>query len=69
MSRSQAKRLLTNLEEFNHIILDFDGITFIGQGFADEIFRVYQNKRPTLIIKNINLITEVKKMIQRVGVT
>ena len=40
-SRSQAKRLLARFEKFEHIELDFSGIEEIGQGFADEIFRVF----------------------------
>ena len=42
VSRSEAKRLLHNLERFRHVILDFANIDQIGQGFADEIFRVWR---------------------------
>jgi len=38
VSRSEARRLLTGLEKFSEIILDFKDVTKIGQGFADEIF-------------------------------
>jgi anti-sigma regulatory factor (Ser/Thr protein kinase) len=46
VSRSQARRLLSGLEKFNTIILDFKGIDTIGQAFADEIFRVWKDKYP-----------------------
>ena len=41
VSRSEAKRLLYGLDKFKEIILDFKGVKSIGQGFADEIFRVF----------------------------
>ncbi|HPO05567.1 MAG TPA: DUF4325 domain-containing protein [Candidatus Gracilibacteria bacterium] len=65
-SRSQAKRLLNNLDKFNHIILDFSQISFIGQGFADEIFRVYQNDHPETKIEYQNAEPTVEFMIKKV---
>lgn len=47
LSRSQAKRFAAGLEEFEHVILDFTGVDLIGQGFADELFRVWQAEHPT----------------------
>ena len=43
MSRSQARRILSGLELFKEVTLDFNGIEYIGQAFADEIFRVFSN--------------------------
>ncbi|MDP8262986.1 MAG: DUF4325 domain-containing protein [Candidatus Ancaeobacter aquaticus] len=43
VSRSQARRLVTGLDAFKTIILDFKGIKTVGQAFADEIFRVWQS--------------------------
>ena len=34
VSRSEARRLVTNLEKFREIILDFKGVKSVGQGFA-----------------------------------
>ena len=42
ISRSQAKRLLSGFKRFSKISLAFEGITCIGQGFADETFHVYK---------------------------
>jgi hypothetical protein len=64
-SRSQAKRLLTNLEKFKKIILDFNQLNYIGQSFADEIFRVWQNKNPQIKIKYQNTVKDVEFMILR----
>ena len=65
ISRSEAKRLLSGLDKFNTIILDFKDISLIGQGFADEIFRVWQNKHSKVILKSINVSKTVEMMINR----
>jgi DNA-binding transcriptional ArsR family regulator len=41
ISRSEAKRLVHGLERFREVILDFRGVEVVGQGFADEVFRVW----------------------------
>lgn len=67
MSRSQARRILSNLDKFNHIVLDFKDVPTIGQAFADEIFRVYKNNRPDVKIEAINTNKNIDFMIGRVG--
>jgi len=54
IARSQARRILYRLEEFKQIELDFEGVEFMGQGFADEIFRVFQHKHPEIELIPIN---------------
>lgn len=65
VSRSQAKRLLARLEPFREVFLDFKGVEFIGQAFADEIFRVFKNSHPDIEIIWINTNDDIKKMINR----
>jgi hypothetical protein len=65
VSRSQAKRILIGLEKFREIILDFKDITTVGQGFVDEIFRVFKNEHPETIIKYCNANKDVEFMIKR----
>lgn len=65
MSRSQAKRIMLNADKFKVIFLDFEDIKTIGQGFADQIFRVYKNKNPDIQIIPINTNKEVDFMIKR----
>lgn len=65
VSRSQAKRLLTRVEKFQHVLFDFEDITTIGQAFADEIFRVYANKNPDIHLIPINMTDDVDNMVQR----
>jgi biotin operon repressor/anti-sigma regulatory factor (Ser/Thr protein kinase) len=66
ISRSEAKRMLSGLDKFKEIILDFKGVKTIGQGFVDEIFRVFQRQHPDIIIKTENLNSHVAMMIKHV---
>ena len=63
-SRSQARRLLHRFDRFSNVVLDFAGIDFIGQGFADEVFRVYENLHPDVHISYTNTNSQVEKMIK-----
>ena len=65
VSRSQAKKLLQNLEGFDTIILDFKKVRLVGQGFADEVFRVYQNQRPEVELIPIHMQPSAEFMINR----
>lgn len=66
VSRSQARRILSGLDKFKTIILDFDKVPTVGQAFADEIFRVFQARHPEIEIKPINMVESVEFMIKRV---
>jgi len=66
ISRSEARRLLHRLDKFEKIVLDFDGIKIIGQGFADQIFRVFQREHPAIDIEPINANDAVAAMISHV---
>ena len=66
VSRSQAKRLLARLEPFKEIFLNFEGVDFIGQAFADEIFRVFKNNNPDITVIWIGANSDVERMIKRV---
>jgi anti-sigma regulatory factor (Ser/Thr protein kinase) len=66
VSRSQAKRLLTRLEKFRVVILDFDHINEIGRAFADEIFRVYVNSHPNTKIIATHDNKRIKQLIEEV---
>lgn len=67
ISRSQAKRLLARFEDFNNIILDFSGVDSIGQGFADEVFRVFPARHPGSKLTPVNCSDNVQQMIKRVS--
>jgi hypothetical protein len=46
VSRSEAKRLLHGMEKFEEVVLDFRGVQSVGQGFADEVLRVWSRAHP-----------------------
>lgn len=66
VSRSQARRILADLDKFKKVILDFDNVPTIGQAFADEIFRVFKQNHPGINIEPVNMNNIVKFMIERV---
>jgi anti-sigma regulatory factor (Ser/Thr protein kinase) len=66
LSRSQAKRLISRFDRFTEVILDFKGVTQIGQAFSDEIFRVFTNKHPDVHLVTVNTSADVENMIKRV---
>jgi hypothetical protein len=56
VSRTEAKRLAAELEHYAEVEVDFKGVGQIGQGFIDELFRVWQSAHPNtrLLWKNTN---------------
>lgn len=62
VSRSQAKRVCNNLDKFKEVIIDFDEITWMGQGFAHQLFVVFTNQHPETKIIPINMNEDVQKM-------
>lgn len=67
VSRSEAKRLLHNLDKFSEIELDMRDVQNVGQGFADEIFRVFANAHPGIEIRAINASGAVTAMLRHVA--
>ena len=65
VSRSQAKRLLARIDRFKIVIFDFEGIDQIGQAFADEVFRVFNNRHPDIQLYFIKTQPDVENMIVR----
>jgi hypothetical protein len=65
ISRSQAKRLLVRVDRFKTVLLDFEGVTAIGQAFADEIFRVFRSQHPAIDLYAIHANRDVQEMINR----
>ncbi|GIS84625.1 MAG: hypothetical protein CM1200mP16_09250 [Nitrospina sp.] len=65
ISRSQARRFFWGLEKFKYVILDFSDISTVGQGFVDEVFRVFKTKYSRTKIEYKNANDNVKFMIER----
>jgi len=67
VSRSEAKRLLHNLDKFSEIELDLRDVGHVGQGFADEIFRVFASANPDIVIRTTNTSPAVDAILRHVG--
>src|SRR3989344_158090 len=65
ISRSQARRVLSGLDKFKIIVMDYEKVPTVGQAFADEIYRVFKNKKPDIKIQNINMNEAVEFMVER----
>jgi excisionase family DNA binding protein len=61
VSRSEAKRL----EQFPEVQIDFDKVESVGQGFADEVFRVWAKQHPDVRLVPINMNDGVALMVGR----
>jgi excisionase family DNA binding protein len=66
VSRSEAKRLLSGLEKFSEVELDFDRVESVGQGFADEVLRVWAGQHPGVRLQPLNMNAGVELMMRRV---
>lgn len=67
VSRSEARRLLANLEKFREIVLDFRDVKSMGQGFSDEVFRVFARRHPGTSITTANTNSVIDAMIRHVA--
>jgi hypothetical protein len=61
----RAKRLLANLERFREVILDFRGVEGVGQGFVDEVFRVWARDHPEVKLIPVEMNEAVEFMVRR----
>jgi anti-sigma regulatory factor (Ser/Thr protein kinase)/biotin operon repressor len=65
VSRSEAKRLGAGLEVYRRVELDFTGVSGVGQGFVDELFRVWANAHSETELIPVNANDAVTFMIER----
>ena len=66
ISRSEARRLHHGLDKFKVIVLDFKGVNTIGQGFADELFRVFMQNHPEITLEIVHLKPSLQTIINHV---
>ena len=66
VSRSQAKRVAARFEKFSEVELDFSGVESIGQGFADELLRVWPLAHRQTMLNVTNATDRVLKMIEHI---
>ena len=65
LSRSEAKRLAVGLDSFAEVEVDFRGVTDIGQGFVDELFRVWAGEHPDTHLVPVNMGPAIRMMVER----
>ncbi len=65
VSRSEARRLLFGLENFKRVVIDFDKVRGIGQGFADEIFRIFRRQHPGIRLEPVSMAPSVAFFVER----
>ncbi|MCD7745706.1 MAG: DUF4325 domain-containing protein [Lachnospiraceae bacterium] len=62
VSRSQAKRVCNRLEKFQEVIIDFDEVQWMGQGFAHQLFVVFANEHPEIKLTPVGMNEDIEKM-------
>jgi anti-sigma regulatory factor (Ser/Thr protein kinase) len=65
VARSEAKRLVARLPEFTHVTLDFTGVDVVGQGFCDEVFRVFADAHPGVRLEPVGMNEGIAFMVAR----
>jgi anti-sigma regulatory factor (Ser/Thr protein kinase) len=65
-SRAQARRVSARLQQFRQAEVDFHGISSVGHGFVDELFRVFASQQPSLQLTPVNMSPDVATMVDSV---
>jgi hypothetical protein len=63
VSRSQGKWVVSRIEQFERVLLDFRGVSTVGQRFVDEVFRVFANAHPEVRLIPENMPPEVTRAV------
>lgn len=65
-SRAEARRVAARLSQFESAEINFAGVTDIGHGFADELFRVFGSDNPTLELQPTGMTPAVQAVVASV---
>jgi anti-sigma regulatory factor (Ser/Thr protein kinase) len=65
VSRSEAKRLVRGLDRFREVVIDFEGVGLVGQGFADEVFRVWSAAHPKVRLTPVGMAEPIAFVVER----
>jgi anti-sigma regulatory factor (Ser/Thr protein kinase) len=68
-SRAHARRVTARLDKFRRAEVDFAGVSNIGHGFADELFRVFAIQQPSLELVPVNMSPDVATMVESIRST
>jgi hypothetical protein len=69
ISRSEARRVTHRLTDFTHAVLDFSGVDVVGQGFCDEIFRIFARQHPEVTLEPVGMNDAIAFMVARARAT
>jgi anti-sigma regulatory factor (Ser/Thr protein kinase) len=69
LSRSEARRVTQRLTDFRHATLDFSGVDVVGQGFCDEVFRVFARAHPDVALEPVGMNGAIAFMVARARAT
>jgi DNA-binding transcriptional ArsR family regulator len=65
VSRSEAQRIADGLERFEVVVIDFRDVRLVGQGFVDQLFRVWAREHPEVELQPVNMNEAVEFMVRR----
>jgi len=57
--------VMADMTDFDDIDIDFAGVDDVGQGFVDEILRVWPSEHPGIRVHPINMNDAVAFMVRR----
>ena len=63
-SRAAARRVGSRLATFKRAEIDFDGVTDVGHGFTDELFRVFAKANPQIELVAINTSPHIAALVK-----
>lgn len=63
-SRAQARRVGSRLATFKRAEIDFDGVTDVGHGFTDELFRVFAKANPQIELVAVNTTPRIEALVK-----
>lgn len=66
VSRSQAKRISNRLEKFREVVIDFQDVEWMGQGFAHQLFVIFAKEHSNTTLIPVNMNEDVTKMYNHV---
>src|SRR6185437_5783711 len=67
VSRSEARRVAGGLDRFRDVVFDYRGVEEVGQGFVDELCRVWGSAHPDITLTSTAANRAVAFMLRRGG--
>jgi uncharacterized protein (DUF1330 family) len=67
VSRSEARRVVNGVDRFREVVLDYRNVQEIGQGFADELYRVWAASHRAIKVSSVHMNQAVAFMVRRAG--